>query len=375
MKIAVGSTSKIPSETANSIQMIMACQGLVQNGHEIRVWVPDLESTSFEKLRKHYGLICQKFKIHSLVSFRYFKRLDFSASMILRAFLWNPDLVYTWTIPVAAFAAFLGATIVLEVHDIPTGKLGTALFNSFIRSDADKRLVFVSNELQRRVKERFPNLKDGECVIAPNGVELQDYQDLPDTAEAKRQLGFPEGMIVSCSGHLYAGRGVDLFLEMARRFPSVHFYWFGGNSEQVSFYSRQAAENGLENVVFTGFIPKSELPLAQAASDILIMPYGKNIAGSSGGDSAAICSPMKMFEYLAAGKPILTSDLPVIHEVLNTETAVFCEAENTDSWAEALQTLLADPALRESLSASARKESLKHSWQQRAEQITAFMRG
>ncbi len=372
MKIAVSSTSKVPSETANSIQMMLACQGLVQNGHEVRLWVPDLERVSFNVLRKHYGLTVDKFRIHSLLSLPFLNRLDFSLSMILRAFFWNPAVVYTWTIPVAAMGGFLGATIVLEIHDVPCGKLGTSMFNYFIGSDADKRVVFISEALKQRVQEQFPKLKDAECVVAPNGVEPADYENLPDTAAAKQEMGFHDGMIVSCSGHLYAGRGVELFMELARRFPQVHFYWFGGNPDEAAAYRQQVADKGQDNVFFTGFIPRSELPLAQKASDILLMPYGKAIAGSSGGDSAAICSPMKMFEYLAAGKPILTSDIPVIHEVLNSENAIFCEPENVDSWAAALARVLEDPALRESLSNAALQESKKYSWKERAARILSF---
>lgn len=373
MKIAVSSTTKIPSETANSIQVLMACQGLVQNGHEIRLWVPKLRTTSFESLRKFYGLTCKAFQIHTLPSFKYLYRMDFSVLAVLRAFLWNADLIYTWTVQIAAIASMAGATTVFEVHDLPSGKSGVRWFRVFIRSKTPKRLVFITNELKKRVQAQYSELKNEDCLIAPNAVERQAYQNLPGSTEAKKQLGYPESPIVSCSGHLYEGRGADLFLELAKRFPQINFYWFGGNPERTEFYRSEVRNRGLENAVFTGFIPKSELPLVQAASDILIMPYGKKIAGSSGGNSAAICSPMKLFEYLAAGKPILASDLPVIREILNSESAVFCEPDNPDSWTEGLTKLLNDPNLRESLSAAALKESQKYSWQQRAESIISFI--
>ena len=82
----------------------------------------------------------------------------------------------------------------------------------------------------------------------------------------------------------------------------------------------------------TGFIENSKLPLYQAACDILLMPYENAIAGSSGGNSVDICSPMKMFEYMAVGRAIISSDLPVIHEVLDNETAFFCPPEDSSAW-------------------------------------------
>ena len=94
----------------------------------------------------------------------------------------------------------------------------------------------------------------------------------------------------------------------------------------MAAYREKAAQAGLENVTFTGFIPNARLPLYQAAADILLMPYGRAIAGSSGGNSAEICSPMKLFDYMGAGRAILSSDLPVIHEVLDENSAVFAAA-------------------------------------------------
>ena len=63
--------------------------------------------------------------------------------------------------------------------------------------------------------------------------------------------------------------------------------------------------------------------------------------GSSGtADSAAVASPMKMFEYMAAGRAIVSADLPVIREVLNEENAVFCKPDDIDDWKFALSRLL-----------------------------------
>lgn len=374
MKIAVSSTSKIPSETANSIQVLMACQGMVENGHEVRLWVPHLKVNRFEALRRHYGLTCRAFRLYELPSLKFLHRIDFSILTILRTFFFNPTYEYTWNIQIATFAAWVGCSSIFEAHDIPSGKWGVRWFRYYIQSSTPKKVVFISHELKKRVCQIFPELKEEDCLVAPNGVNLEDYQSLPSTADAKKEMDFPDKLVVSCCGHLYAGRGTDLFLELAKRFPEASFCWFGGNAEDVANYRSKAEKLGLENVFFTGFIPKSELPLALAASDIVLMPYGREIAGSSGGNSADICSPMKMFEYMAAGKPIISSDLPVIHEVLNANTALFCEPENIESWTDGVKKLLDDPSLRESLASAAFEESKKYSWKQRQEKILSSMK-
>ena len=96
---------------------------------------------------------------------------------------------------------------------------------------------------------------------------------------------------------------------------------------------------GLDNVTLTGFVPNRHIPLYQAAGEILLMPYERSVTVSGGGNTADICSPMKMFEYMAAGRAILSSDLAVLHEVLDETSAVFCPPENSQAWVSALGRL------------------------------------
>jgi glycosyltransferase involved in cell wall biosynthesis len=97
------------------------------------------------------------------------------------------------------------------------------------------------------------------------------------------------------------------------------------------------------------------------------MPYGKVIGISSGGgNSAAISSPLKMFEYLATGRAMIASDLPVFHEVLNERNAVFCPPDNMPAWTAAVRDLLNDPTRRDSLASQAKQDSLRYSWTERA---------
>lgn len=101
------------------------------------------------------------------------------------------------------------------------------------------------------------------------------------------------------------------------------------------------------------------------------MPYERSIAGSSGGNSADICSPMKMFDYLACGRAILSSDLPVLHEVLNENNAVFAPPENVQAWSAALRSLQADTQRRSALGRQARMDAERFSWRERARKALA----
>jgi glycosyltransferase involved in cell wall biosynthesis len=134
----------------------------------------------------------------------------------------------------------------------------------------------------------------------------------------------------------------------------------------VAAWKERLAEQNITNIRLTGFIENRQLPLYQAAADILLMPYERKVAGSSGGDTAGFASPMKMFEYMACERAIISSDLPVIGEVLNEHNAVLCPTEDVDAWVDALDTLLKDPERRRQLARQARLDVEAYTWLERA---------
>lgn len=370
MKIVCISTSRIPADTANSIQVMKACQALARLGHAVHLLVPGSGSTAWDALAEQYGLMTP-FQISWLPANPRWKRNDFAWLAVRRARALGVDLIYTWAGQSAVFALLRRIPVTFEVHDVPTGILGPLWFRAFLRLPGRKRLALITRALQSALERRFPILAKNDLVIAPNGVDLEQYDRLPDPTQARQSLGLPDALTVLCSGHLYAGRGVDLFLGLAQRFTQVSFVWVGGRPEDVSDTQAQIEAAGLRNITLTGFIPQRRLPSYQAAAEILLMPYARLIAGSGGGNSADICSPMKMFDYLAAGRAILTSDLPVIHEILSPENAVFAPPEDLEAWSLALQRLVESEALRSSLSMHARQDAQLFTWKARAERILA----
>jgi glycosyltransferase involved in cell wall biosynthesis len=200
-------------------------------------------------------------------------------------------------------------------------------------------------------------------------VDLEQYSSLPEPASARSQLGLPDKFTIGYTGHLYPGRGMKLLVGLARRFPQLSFLWVGGRPEDVRLWQVELTAEKLANITLTGFVHNSQVPLYQAACEVLLMPYETVITGSSGGDSTSYASPMKMFEYMAAGRAILSSDLPVLHEVLDGRMAIFCPLEASGAWETALGQLLGDEALRKSLGQHARAAVEQYSWARRAQRV------
>ena len=367
MNIIAIAGSTIPSDTANSLQVMKACNALVQLGHHVTLIVPGAPNTS-TNLKQHYGLQTD-FPIEWLSSS---SRRMFTWRSVQRARALKPDLLYTWFPQSAVFGLLYKIPTIFEIHIQPTGALGPAWHRAFANLRGLKRLVSITQALIDVLDRNYNiRLKPDEVVIAPNGVDLERFATLPATPElARQQLNFLSTQTVMCTGHLYAGRGADLFLALAKSILQAHFVWVGGRADDVATWKQRAENQNISNITFTGFIPNQNLPLYQSAADILLMPYSRSIMGSSGtADSASVASPMKMFEYMAAGRAVVTADLPVIREVLNEKNAVFCEPDDVDDWKSGIEKLLTDEPRRIELGKQAREDVQRFTRVARAEKI------
>ena len=98
MIIACSTTTQLPSETANSIQAVMACDGLRRCGAEISLFVPGSGNIGFEQVREHYGMHCDPFPVKYIRSNPRLHRIDFTLSVLSAAKKMNAAVHYTWTI-------------------------------------------------------------------------------------------------------------------------------------------------------------------------------------------------------------------------------------------------------------------------------------
>ena len=344
-----------------------ACAALVELGHELTLWLPaGGPEPEWEVLAVHYG-IRVRFPIRRLRSLRALRGYDFCLQAVLGGRRAGAQLIYVWPYQAAAIGSRLGYPTLLEVHDRPAGGMGPRLFRVFLRGKGARRALVTTEALRSWLaanygQERMEHL----AVVIPNGVDLDRYRGLPEPIEARAVLGLPERFSAGYTGHLYAGRGLELMLSLARWMPDVQLLWAGGQPEAVSYWQDRLRQEGIENLKLLGFVPNERLPIVQAACEVLLMPYERRIAVSSGGDTSATASPMKLFEYLAAGRAILASDLPVLREVLNEANAQLLPPDEPELWREALQRLRKYPERRARLGEQARLDAQRYSWTERA---------
>ena len=368
MIVACISASRVPSTTANSIQVMKACQALCQLGHEVHLYLPRHKQKSKNiDLTSFYGLK-NLFPIEYLSSQANLYRYDFALWAARKARQLKADISYVWFVQAGITSLLAHLPVIFELHGPPEGNLGPALFRLFQRLPGNKRLLPITQALASLLQTRFRiDLSDQHLVrTAPNGVDLERFETLPDPSSARAQLDLPPVLTVGYTGHLYPGRGMSLLVELARCFPRISFLWVGGREPDIDTWRKRLADENIGNVILTGFIENSQLPVYQAAADILLMPYENIITGSSGGNSTAYASPMKMFEYMACRRAIISSDLPVIREVLNPSNAMLCPPDDIEIWSQALGSLIYDEERRIALAEQSWRDIQQYTWQERA---------
>ena len=365
MKVAYISTAEVPSSRANSFQVMKVCQAMVKLGHSVELYLPAGREVEWTEIAALYGLQ-ESFPIVRLPSRQGFNRFDFIAASLRRARRGQADLIYSRMIWAALFARQRGFAAVLEMHDLPHGRFAPAGYRAFLRRKPPKLTVYITEALRLLSNAQTGvSAREGEYLIAPDGVDLERYQHLPSPSQARQMLGLPERFTAVYSGSFYPGRGLEILFPLAQAFPQVHFLWIGGDSKQTADWIEKLNTAGITNVTLTGFIPNQQIPLYQATADVLLMPFSRSFGGSSGGDTSRICSPLKTFEYMATGRAILASDLPVMREVLNESNVCFYTPEDFDSLSNQFSKLISDAQWRAKLAATALENAAAYDWRRR----------
>jgi len=241
---------------------------------------------------------------------------------------------------------------------------------SFVWRHADG-YVTITSGLASAQNARFG--ARARVVVVPDGARIPASGARSPATEAsdgtcRRDAGTP--CTVGYAGHLYAWKGVDVLLEAVAQVPGVRCLVAGGQDEEPDLARLRAlaARLGVEaRVTFTGHLPPSDVPGVLAQADVLALP---NPASAI---STHATSPLKLFEYMAAGRAIVASNLPAIREVLTHDTnALLVAPGDPGALAAAIRRLAGDPALRETLASAARTAVAEYSWDRRAERLEAL---
>ncbi len=374
------SGARLPSKKAHVIQQVRMCQAFSRAGEEVTLLTPRNTSdvTTWRQLSDYYGLDTP-FDIQVVPTLSRDRSIPIpnvpnTDHMGMTAWLmyrfvtggFSPgDIIYsrnpypTWFFlhAIRGLSRRGDIAVWFEQHQSTRG------LNDGFYASLDG-LVCISHRQVELVAQHHDLDKLPVCV-AHDGVDLNLYERLSKSA-ARDQLNIDQNeSIVMYTGHLYESKNVEILVSAARDIDAA-CYIVGGYEEDI-----RRIKSTMEippNVHFTGFVPPKQVPIYQTAADILVATVAQNT-------ELAYFSPLKLFEYMATGNPIVVSHKPEYEEVLtHGETVMFVTPEAPYELSDTINRLLKDPSLMRRLGVQAQNSVQQYSWETRASEILAQVR-
>lgn len=362
MRILYIANIRLPTEKAHGLQIMKTCEALAEAGAEVELVVPTRRTLIKEDPFVYYHVrslfALTRIRVPDLVRFGrpgfLLALLVFSERVRWLKSFWTVDIIYSRDALVLAQYMLLGRTFVFEAHAKPS-------LAARIVARRAHRVVVIS----RALRQAYVGIGvSPECIIvAPDAVDEHLFDAVPGKAEARKILGLPPARpTLVYAGHLYARKGADTLAQAAERLPEASFVFVGGTVEDMARFTKKWGAK--ENIHIVGHVPPERVPLYLRAADALVIP---NSAKDE--DTARFASPMKLFEYMASGTPIVASDVPSIREILGEEQAQFVAADDPVSLAGGVHALLADATRARERADAAQKRAAEYTWEKRAERI------
>ena len=346
------------------------CNAFSRIGHEVillSIKAPGSHKEGMESDFDFYG-VETGFKIKKLnVPKMKYSILLYSLRCAIEIFKIKPDIVYGRCLWGVWLAAMLGVDVIYEMH-FPLKHMSRGAnicFTSLTKRGRLRHLVVISHALKEVIKNDVSGKK---IIVAHDGANLVDYKnkEIQTVLSERHKNRIKVGYI----GHLYPGRGIDLIFKIAMELPNIDFHIVGGTEDDIKARKRAIKGN---NIFLHGFILPSLINNYILNFDILVMPHKGKVAisGGTSRDISQYMSPLKMFEYMASGKPIIASDLPVLREVLKQGiNAILVDPADIDGWVSAIQYLADDEKAREKIAQQALFDLKQYyTWEKRAERV------
>lgn len=378
--------NRLPSEKAHGLQIVQMSEALAGAGYQVMLVAPNRFNTpemcAIPDLWEHYGVV-RNFAFRRLPCVDLFPFIPWhGVAFLLQTFTYliailtwlafrRVDTLYTRDLFIGfALALFRPRTaLIYEVHQVHRSAAGRRL-QGFIARRA--YVVPVTQHLADHMR----SLGAQRVRVEHDGFRAERFATAPDQNAARAQAGWPkDAFIVGWMGRLHTfglDKGVGQLREALQTVDGVYLAVVGGPAEMVEQQRQRWLEAGLaaDRFLASGQVPPDEVPLYLAAFDVCTMPFPWTE------HFAYYASPIKLFEYMAAGRAIIASDLPSTAEVLrHEETALLVPPGDVDALARAIRRLHADLALRDRLGTQAQVEVQHYTWQARAARIRSLVEG
>lgn len=367
MNIFYFANKKFPNNAANSVQILKTCSEIKRAGGKLTL----------------VGFKSKYFKSNLDIFYRYnIKKMNMTLLNDTNSYVLNEilflkflylhskkiDVIHTRSLIFAIFAKiFFRKKVVYEIHDFVKSKFYKSLFKFGVRKF--NAIIVISNKL----KSEISNLYGLSNVYnLPDGVSKEDFNISKSKSNLRKELNLDKNkFIITYVGSFKDFKGFFTLIESVKYIEKddVLLLAIGGDKKVISNLNSQYSSYS-NNFKLLSPLPHFIISSYLKASDVLIIPNsGKEHLSHNHKVAKYYTSPLKLFEYMCAKKPIIASDVPALREILNEECAYFIKPDSPKEIVKAMFKLKDNPDIIESLSENSFKEVEKYTWKKRGNSL------
>jgi glycosyltransferase involved in cell wall biosynthesis len=376
---------RFPLERANGVQIVKTAAALARAGAEATLLVRDSDPRPTDEILPLFGIapggvrVLRLAVLHRRGSFLVPRAAFLArATAACLAALHRGAVVFTRDLQLADLLLSLRrrARVVYEAHAVESILY---LERGTLYGSADPPQPAKAARLRRRearvwrrasafvattagIRDTFAEqfgARSGVAVVA-NGCDVPADRTFPGLATARPPR-------VLYAGQLYPWKGVDVLVEAVARVPAARLVILGGipgEADEARVRARAQALGIADRVELLGMVPQPEVARELARARVVAVPVRRTEM------TLRHTSPLKAFEAMAAGRPILASDLPSSREFLrHGENAWLVPPDDPAALGEGLARLLDDDALSERIARAAFGDAVSFSWDARARRL------
>ncbi len=386
MKILYIANSRIPSNKAHANQILKMCEKFSQQNVNVTLILPTRKNPSFKKVDPfEYHKIKKVFELKKIWSFDptwlmklpqgiyiKFQLLFFIKSLILYLFFLknrSQYIFYTRDEYLLPILQLFSKRVVWEGHSLPRRK------NRYI-SIFKKcyRISVLTNNLKSMLVDL--GISQKKILVSPDAVELEIFGISMDKDKARKEMNLPEDKIILGYTGTYKTKNMDKGIRdtlkamqvLKKEYPSLFLVCIGGSPEDIEYYNNMAKDLDLsDQVMLLGKVDQKILAIYNQAFDISMMPFPKTR------HFAYFMSPLKLFEYMAAGRPIIATDLPSERDVLNEGNAVIVKPDDPQDLSQGIKKLIDQPEFGQKIASQSLIDVKQYTWHKRVEKIIEFL--
>lgn len=368
MKTVYIAKASIPSNSANSVHVMKISEAFSRLGEEFELIIPEPENgkNDIDKSFEFYGVksfevITVKINRNSIRN-----RYGFPIKCLWKAR--NADSIVTRDPLVAFLSVLLKKHTVLDLHgDLKhlTGRAYRIIKWKGFRDSKYLHLVMITKGLVDYYNEKY-GIPREQMTVLPDGYTDENFANL----ESKKILQDKTLNIGYCGGFM-KGKGLSLIQQLTMQDQENRYNLFGGTREKAE---KEVEEIFGSNTEFGGYIENAKVPQILNEQDILLLPNQKQQVCKNE-DIGKVTSPLKMFEYMASGRVIVASDLPVLREVLDESNCYFAKADDVTDWKRVIDYISNHRVEAIQKAQKAREDVKQYTWKIRAEKMLQLMNG